>query len=61
MNKKEFYQQAMLMALNALLSNPATNVSDSNHAIISAQAHMYAEALTTKMYIETNKDTNNLK
>jgi hypothetical protein len=61
MNKREFYQQAMLMALNALLSNPETNVSDSNHATISAQAHLYAEALTTKMYIETNKDTNNLK
>ena len=61
MNKREFYQQALLMALNALLSNPGNNVNGINHAIISAQAHMYAEALTTKMYIETNKDTNNLK
>jgi len=61
MDREEFYKQAMLMALNALLSNPATNVSDNNHATISAQAHLYAEALTTKMYIETNKDANNLK
>jgi hypothetical protein len=61
MDREEFYKQALLMALNALLSNPGNNVNGINHAIISAQAHLYAEALTTKMYIETNKDTNNLK
>jgi hypothetical protein len=61
MDKREFYQHSLLMALNALLSNPGNNVNSINHAVISAQAHMYAEALTTKMYIETNKDTNNLK
>jgi hypothetical protein len=55
MNREEFYKQAMLMALNALLSNPATNVNESNHAIISAQAHLYAVALTTKTFIETQK------
>jgi hypothetical protein len=55
MDREEFYKQAMLMALNALLSNPATNVNESNHAIISAQAHLYAEALTTKTSIETQK------
>jgi hypothetical protein len=55
MDREEFYKQAMLMALNALLSNPATNVNESNHAIISAQAHLYAEALTTKTFIETQK------
>jgi len=56
MHKKEFYQQAMLMALNAILSNPATDLNESNHAIISEQAHLYAEALTTKTFIEINKN-----
>ena len=61
MTKEQFYQQAMLMALNALLSNPETGANENNHAIISAMAHEYAFALTQKMYIEINKDTNNLK
>ncbi len=64
MNKKEFYQQAMLMAFNALLSangNAYETEYVAPHQTTAAMAHDYALALTQKMYIEINKDTNNLK
>jgi hypothetical protein len=64
MNKKEFYQQAMLMAFNALLSANGNGYETeylAPHETTAAMAHDYALALTNKMYIETNKDINNLK
>jgi hypothetical protein len=64
MNKKEFYQQAMLMAFNALLSANGNSYEEeyvAPHETTAAMAHEYALALTQRMYIETNKDTNNLK
>lgn len=64
MEKKEFYQQAMLMAFNALLSangNAYETEYVAPHQTTAAMAHDYALALTQKMYIEINKDTNNLK
>jgi hypothetical protein len=64
MEKKEFYQQAMLMAFNALLSangNAYETEYVAPHQTTAAMAHDYALALTQKMYIEINKDINNLK
>jgi len=64
MEKKEFYQQAMLMAFNALLSANGNGYETeylAPHETTAAMAHDYALALTNKMYIETNKDANNLK
>lgn len=64
MDKKEFYQQAMLMAFNALLSANGNGYETeylAPHETTAAMAHDYALALTNKMYIETNKDINNLK
>jgi hypothetical protein len=64
MEKKEFYQQALLMAFNALLSangNAYETEYVAPHQTTAAMAHDYALALTQKMYIEINKDTNNLK
>lgn len=56
MHKKEFYQQAMLTALNALLSNNNTDITLENYVTLSEKAHLYAEALTTKTFIEINKN-----
>ncbi len=64
MEKKEFYQQALLMAFNALLSangNAYETEYVAPHQTTAAMAHDYALALTQKMYIEINKDINNLK
>lgn len=64
MEKKEFYQQALLMAFNALLSangNAYETEYLAPHQTTAAMAHDYALALTQKMYIEINKDINNLK
>ena len=58
MNKKEFYQQAMLMALNGLLSNGAQRLEDeylNNHATVAAMAHEYAKALADKTFVELSK------
>ena len=58
MNKKEFYQQAMLMALNGLLSNGAQRLEEEylkNHATVAAMAHEYAKALADKTFVELSK------
>jgi len=58
MNKKEFYQQAMLVALNGLLSANG-NAYDEEYvqpnATVAAMAHEYAKALTDKTFIELQK------
>jgi hypothetical protein len=58
MNKKEFYQQAMLMALNGLLSANGNAFEDEYvkpNATVAVMAHEYAEALTKKTFIELSK------
>ena len=58
MERKEFYQQAVLMALNGLLSNGAQRLEEEyleNHATVAAMAHEYAKAVTDRTFIEQNK------
>lgn len=58
MEKEEFYQQAMLMALNGLLSSIGNGLApdaDHPHALIAEMAHEYAKALTDKAFIQTAK------
>jgi hypothetical protein len=58
MNKKEFYQQAMLAALQGLLSangNAYEGEYVKPHATVAVMAHEYAEALTKKTFIELSK------
>jgi hypothetical protein len=58
MKKKEFYQQAMLAALQGLLSAHG-NAFDEEYvapnATVAAMAHEYAKALTDKTFIELSK------
>lgn len=58
MNKKEFYQQAMLMALNGLLSangNAYEPEYVQPYSTVAAMAHEYAKALTDKTFVELSK------
>jgi hypothetical protein len=58
MEKEEFYQQAVLMALNGLLSNGAQRLEEEyleNHATVAAMAHLYAKAVTDRTFIEQTK------
>jgi len=53
MNQKEFFQQAMIAALNGLLSDNGNGYEiDSPQPYMSAaeMAHRYAEALTEKTF-----------
>jgi hypothetical protein len=55
MKKKEFYQQAMLAALQGLLSANGNLFEEQYvqpNATVAAMAHEYAEALTKKTFIE---------
>lgn len=58
MKKKEFYQQAMLAALQGLLS-ASGNAYEAEYvqpnATVAAMAHEYAKALTDKTFIELTK------
>lgn len=58
MEKEEFYQQAMLMAMNGLLSSIGNGLApdaDHPHALIAEMAHDYAKALTDRTFIQTAK------
>lgn len=58
MNKKEFYQQAMLIALQGLLSAHGNAYDDEYvkpNATVAVMAHEYAKALTDKTFIELQK------
>lgn len=58
MDKKEFYQQAVLMALNGLLSNGAQQFEQeylNNYATVAAMAHEHAKAVTDRTFIEQTK------
>lgn len=58
MEKEDFYQQAMLMALNGLLSSIGNGLApdaDHPHALIAEMAHNYAKALTDRTFIQTPK------
>ena len=58
MNKKEFYQQAMLTALNALISANGNKYEDEYvqpYGTVAAMAHEYAKALADKTFIELSK------
>lgn len=58
MNKKEFYQQAMLAAFQGLLSangNAYEPEYVQPHSTVAAMADEYAKALTNKVFIELSK------
>ena len=58
MNKKEFYQQAMLFAMNGLISANGNAYEDEYvqpYATVAAMAHEYAKALADKTFVELSK------